>query len=41
MKKKIYEKPDMQVVEIQQQYHLLAGSEVNDSLQDEVVDEAW
>ena len=41
MKKKIYEKPSIQVVKIQQQCHILAGSEINDTLQGETVEEAW
>ena len=41
MKKKIYEKPDIQVVKIQQQCHLLEGSPYNKDLQDEEVDYAW
>jgi len=40
MKKKIYEKPTMEIVKLQQQYMILAGSQgVNDDLQNEQVNE--
>ena len=43
MKKKDYMKPEMEVVKIQQQCQILAGSTqgLNDELQDEEVDEGW
>ena len=42
MKKK-YMKPEMEVVKIQQQCQILAGSSqgVNDTLQDEEVEDGW
>ena len=43
--KKIYMKPNMQVVKIQQQCHILAGSldanGMNNELLDVTVDEGW
>ena len=42
MKKKIYMKPTMEIVKLQQQYMILAGSQgVNDDLQNEPVNEGW
>lgn len=42
MEKKIYEKPTMEIVKLQQQYMILAGSQgVNDDLQNEQVNEGW
>ena len=41
MNKKRYEKPDMQVVKIQQRCNLLVESGYNNQLQGEEVDEAW
>ena len=43
MKKKDYMKPEMEVVKIQQQCQILAGSTqgFNDELQDEEVGEGW
>lgn len=42
MEKKIYEKPTMEIVKLQQQYMILAGSQgVNDDLQNEDVNEGW
>jgi hypothetical protein len=45
MKKMIYTKPEMQVVKIQQQCHILAGSldanGMNNELLDVTVDEGW
>ena len=33
--------PEMEIVKIQQQSQVLAGSGVNDQLQDETVEEGW
>ena len=42
MEKKIYEKPTMEIVKLQQQYMILAGSQGgNDDLQNEPVNEGW
>ncbi len=43
MKKKIYEKPTMEVVKLQQQCMILAGSTkgLNDTLQEEEVIVGW
>ena len=43
MKKKIYEKPTIEIVKLQQQYMILAGSNqgVNDELQSEEVIIGW
>ncbi len=41
MKRKIYKKPDIQVMKIQQRCHLLEASPFNENLQGEEVDEAW
>ena len=43
MKKKEYMKPEMQVVKIQQQCQILAGSTqgLNDNLQNEEVTDGW
>ena len=43
MTKKEYMKPEMEVVMLQQQSQILAGSTqgLNDELQDEEVDEGW
>lgn len=43
MKKKIYEKPTMEVVKLQQQCMILAGSTegLNEELQNEIVNEGW
>ena len=39
--KKQYMKPTMQTVELKQRTMILAGSEINDYLQGEEVNEAW
>ena len=45
MKKKIYEKPAMNVIKLQQRCMMMAGSMdangMNTSLQDEEVNDAW
>ena len=43
MKKKIYEKPTMEVVKLQQPQQLLAGSGegINEELQEELVEGGW
>lgn len=43
MQKKIYEKPTMEVVKLQQQCVILAGSDygMNEELQNEIVNEGW
>lgn len=45
MKKKIYEKPTMEIVKLQQPQQILAGSVdsngMNEELQEVLVDEGW
>ena len=39
--KQEYMKPSMKVIELQQKYQMLAGSDINGDLQDEEVTEGW
>ena len=41
--RKIYEKPTMEIVKLQQPQQILAGSNygVNDNLQGDIVEEGW